>query len=83
MGSGKAIIYAFFFALGVWLMLSGYTADTGMEIMPGFSMMSASSLFSTTGASGSAFVQSGAFIVFLMILLSVFSAGKKNRYQQY
>ena len=80
MGSGKAVMYAFFFALGVWLMLSGYTADTGAELIPGFSMMSAHSLFSTTGASGSAFVQSGAFIVFLIILLSVFSSGKRQKY---
>ncbi len=80
MGSGKAIMYAFFFALGVWLMVSGYTADTGMEMMPGFSMMSAHSIFAPAGASGDAFVQSGAFIVFLIIIMSVFSGGKKNRY---
>jgi hypothetical protein len=82
MGSGKAIMYAFFFALGVWLMLSGYTADTGQELIPGFATMSASTIFSAGEATGGAFVQSGAFIVFLIILLSVFSGGKK-KYKQY
>lgn len=77
MGSGKAILYAFFLALGVWLMMSGYTAETGQDMIPGFSMMSAHSLFAASGATGDVFVQSGAFIVFLIILLSVFSGGKK------
>jgi len=77
MGSGKAVIYALFLALGVWLMLSGYSANSGGDVIPGFSMMSAQSLFAPT-AGGDAFVQSGAFVVFLIIILSVLGGGRRK-----
>lgn len=76
MGSGKAVLYAVFLALGVWLMLSGYTANTG-EAIPGFSTMSAQSIFAPT-AGGDAFIQSGAFVVFLIIILSVLGGGRRK-----
>jgi hypothetical protein len=69
----RVLVVLFLFGLG--MMVSGWSMQTG-AVMPGLATAEWSP-FTASPEAGSALVQSGAFVMFLVVLLGVLSGGRK------